>query len=110
MSVIPVDVTTALLVGRLTMQEELIRWLSLPLGDNEPVFAGADGRATVNGQPLGHAEQMHRLWHQVMGTEHIEPDTLLVLNPLGEPVPLDTRSLVQCPCCKRWNIERQVAT
>lgn len=107
MSTAEVDITTALLVGRITVLEELVRWLSLPLGDNEPVFAGADGRATANGQPLGHAPQMHTLWHQVMGTEHEEPEVVMVWDQAGGMMsPVDTRAWVQCECCKRWNVER----
>ena len=107
MSETTVDVTTALLVGRIAVMEELIRWLSLPFGDNEPVFAGADGRASVNGQPLGHAAQMHTLWHQVMGTQHVEPEVYITVNADGTPTPVDSRTWVQCPTCNGWHVERQ---
>jgi hypothetical protein len=68
-----VDATTALLMGRIAVLEELVRWLSLPFGENEPVFAGADGQGTLDGRPLGQAPQMHELWHQVTGREHVDP-------------------------------------
>lgn len=87
----PVDATVASLMGRLVVLEELVRWLSLPYGVNEPVFAGADGQGLVNGTPAGQAGQMHTLWHQVTGTDHTDG-------------PRDDTRWEQCPACKQWAI------
>lgn len=85
----PADATTALLMGRIAVLEELVRWLSLTYGDNEPIFAGADGYGTRDGLPLGSAPQMHTLWHQVVGRVHTEG-------------PTENSRWSQCPECGHW--------
>jgi len=101
-----VDATVALLMGRITVLEELVRWLSLPYGDGEPVFAGAvalpvgDGRGnmlgysvygTPDGQQSAQAAVMHTLWHQVVGREHVDP--------------VADRVMIQCEACGLWHGE-----
>ena len=101
-----VDATTALLMGRITVLEELVRWLSLTWGDNEPVFAGATpygvdvGGATVpvygtvDGQQSGHAAMLHTLWHQVTEREHLDPGV--------------DRAMIQCHECGLWHGEVRI--
>jgi len=90
-SQVEVDGTIALLMGRIAVLEELVRWLSLGYDVNEPVFAGADGQGSANGQPLGSAPQLHTLWHQVVGREHVEPAV--------------DRQMISCPTCGHWHPE-----
>jgi hypothetical protein len=86
-----VDDTIATLMGRLVNLEELVRWLSLAYGENEPVFSGADGYGTQNGLPLGSAPQMHTLWHQVTGTVHADGTW-------------DDKTRTQCDHCGQWSV------
>lgn len=100
MSAVEVDATTALLVSRNLLLEELVRWLSIPYGDNEPTFAGADGRGTIRAgadgemvrdEPSAHAQVLHTLWHQATGREHV-------------PQEVD-RMMLQCDHCGAWHAE-----
>jgi hypothetical protein len=87
-----VDRTVALLMGRIDVLEQLVRWLSLPLGDNEPIFAGATGEGTLNGLPLGAAPQLHALWHQVTDRDH---------DAEGESL---ARTWAKCETCGMWSV------
>lgn len=82
---------TAFLMGRIAVLEELARWLSLPYGDNEPVFSGADGQRTLDGIPAGNAAQLHTLWHQVVGREHTDG-------------PRQDSRWDQCDHCGHWSV------
>lgn len=93
-----VDDTTAVLMGRIIILEELARWLSLTfLPENEPIFAGATGEGTMNGQPLGQAPQLHALWHQVTGTAHTD-------GPRSDAV------WVPCPECGHYSVRSSDGT
>lgn len=70
--------------------EALVRWLALPYGGMEPIFAGADGWGTADGQPLPGAVELRDTYRQVLGE--------------GEPVEGVER--VRCEACGLWHTAR----
>jgi hypothetical protein len=65
--------------------EELIRWLALPYGDNEPIFAYSNW----DGTPIDSGARLRAVWHRVVG------DTSK-LNEHG--------TWVRCPHCGSYQV------
>lgn len=85
------DTTAAL--ARVAELEALVRHLALTYGDAEPVFAGADGRGTIDGVPLATAAGLQALYRQVVG-ERLPADVALVW--------------VRCTACGQWSCHRDL--
>lgn len=75
--------------------EALVRHLALPYGDNEPVFAGADGAGTRDGEPLEAARRLRELY--------------LELVPAKLPAGTDL-AWTHCPACGQWSCHRALPT
>ena len=90
MSEVSVDVLSRAL-WRQTELEELVRHLALPYGDNEPVFAGADGRGTWDGEPLETARRLRELFRELV--------------PGKVPAGVD-QAWTQCAACGQWSCHR----
>ncbi len=76
---------------RQALLEALVRHLALTYGDNEPVFAGADGRGTVDGQPLELAARLRDLYRDLV------PGKV----PAGAEL-----AWVECSACGQWSCHR----
>lgn len=94
MTDVGVDVLARALYRQVEL-EGLIRHLARPYGENEPVFAGADGLGTADGQPLEGARRMRELYREVVPGEH-------------RPADAGAR-WERCPTCEAWGVVRQEA-
>ena len=61
---------------------DLVRWLSLPYGENSPQFATADW----TGAPLEDGKRLKAVYENVMGPKEPAPHT----------------AWTQCPTCSTW--------
>ncbi len=60
---------------------DLIEWLAMPYGDNEPVFA----TALPDGRPLDAGIRLQRIWRAVMGEGRRSDGAWVMCDACGRP-------------------------